>query len=117
MSKQNRTLAFLAYLLSVLGWLYVLLFQREDELAVYHAKQSLALTLVAIGSFVVWLLGSYLLSWVPLVGPLLAAATFSQVILVYLFLVVAWIMGMVYALQARMQPLPLVGNWAERIPI
>jgi uncharacterized membrane protein len=100
-----------------LGWLYVLLFQRKDELAAYHAKQSLVLTLVAIGSFVIWLLGGWIVSWVPLVGILIAAAAFSQVILVYLFLGVTWIMGMVYALQAKRQPLPLVGKWAERIPL
>ena len=116
MSKQ-RVLAFLAYLFSALGWLYVLLFQRENKLAVYHAKQSLVLTLVAIGSFIVWLLGSWTISWVPLAGPLIAAAMFSQVILICLYLIVAWIIGMVYALQTRMRPLPLVGKWAERLPI
>jgi uncharacterized membrane protein len=115
--SKERTWAFLAYLLSILGWLYVLLFQRKDKLAAYHAKQSLGLTLVAIGSLAIWLLGSWIISWVPLVGILIAAATFSQVILVYVFLGVAWIMGMVYALQAKMQPLPLVGKWAERIPL
>ena len=116
MSKQ-KMLAFLAYLLSILGWLYVLLFQRENKLAVYHAKQSLGLTLVAIGAFVIWLLGSWIISLIPLVGPLIAATTFSQVILAYIFLGVAWIIGMVTALQAKMQPLPLVGKWAERIPV
>ena len=116
MSK-GRTWAFLAYLLSILGWLYVSLFRREDELAVYHVKQSLGLTLAAIGSFALWLLGSYVISWVPLVGPLLAAASFSQVILIYIVLVVAWVTGMVYALQAKMRPLPIIGKWAERIPV
>jgi uncharacterized membrane protein len=116
-SNQNRTLAFLAYLLSILGWGYVLLFQRKDRLAVYHAKQSLVLTLVAVGSIVVWLLGSWVLAWVPLAGPLLAAALFSQVILAFAFLAAAWIIGMVYALKDKMQPLPVVGRWAERIPI
>ena len=115
MSKQ-RVLAFLAYLLGVLGGLYVLLFERKDRLAVYHAKQSLVLTLVAIGSLVIWLLGSWVVSWIPLAGPLIAAAVFSQVILIGVFVVVAWVMGMIYALQSRMQPLPLVGRWAERIP-
>jgi uncharacterized membrane protein len=114
--SKHKVLAFLAYLLSVLGWLYVLLFQREDKLAVYHAKQSLVLTLVAIGSLAIWLLGSWAISWVPLVGPLIAAVVFSQIILLYIFLGAAWIMGMVYALQAKIRPLPLVGKWAERIP-
>jgi uncharacterized membrane protein len=113
--SKRKTPAFLAYLLSILGWLYVLLFQREDKLAVYHAKQSLVLTLTAIGALVVWALGTWILCWIPLVGPLLAAATFALVILLYLFLGVAWIIGMVYALQTKMKPLPIVGGWAERM--
>lgn len=117
MSKQSRTLAFLAYLLSILGWLYVLLFQRKDRLALYHAKQSLVLTLVVVGSVVVWFLASWVLSWVPLAGPLLAAALFSQVILVGIFVIGLWILGMVSALQTRTRPLPIVGKWAERISI
>jgi uncharacterized membrane protein len=116
-SKQSRTLAFLAYLLSILGWLYVLLFQRKDKLALYHAKQSLLLTLVVVGSVAVWLLASWVLSWVPLVGPLLAAALFSQVILIGIFVIALWILGMVSALQTRTRPLPIVGKWAERISI
>ena len=116
MSKQ-RTLAFLAYLLSILGWLYVLLFQRKDRLAVYHAKQSLVLTLVAIGVLAIWGVMAWVISWIPLVGPLVAAAAFSLVLLTYLFLIVVWIMGMVHALQAEAKPLPLVGRWVERIPI
>jgi uncharacterized membrane protein len=115
-SKQSKTLAFLAYLLSILGWLYVLLFQRRDRLAVYHAKQSLGLTLAALAAPVVWALGAWILSWIPLAGPLVAGAAFSLVILTYAFLGGAWITGMVYALQAKTKPLPLVGRWMERIP-
>ena len=114
---KHRVLAFLAYLLSILGSLYVLLFQREDKLAVYHAKQSLGLVLTAIGSIVIWFIGTWVLTWVPLVGPLLAAAAFSQVILTVIFVVVVGVIGMVYALQAKTQPLPLVGKWAEQIPV
>ena len=114
MSK-NRVLAFLTYPLGVLGWLYVLLFQRKDKLALYHAKQSLVLTLVFTVSAVAWLVGTWIIAWVPLVGPLLAAAAFSQIILIGIFVVVAGIIGMVYALQDKMQPLPFVGQWGERI--
>jgi uncharacterized membrane protein len=115
-SEQRRTLAFVAYLLSILGWLYVLLFQRGDKLAVYHAKQSLGLTLVALAAPAAWALGAWILSWIPLAGPLVAAVAFSFVILTYVFLGVAWITGMVYALQAKAKPLPLIGRWMEQMP-
>jgi uncharacterized membrane protein len=115
-SKSKRILAVLAYLLSVLGWLYVFFFQRKEKLAVYHARQSMMLTIVAIGGPVVWAGAAWLLLWIPLVGPLLAAALFSLVILAYIALAGSWIVGMVYALQAKTKPVPIVGKWAERIP-
>ena len=114
MSKP-KVLAFLSYLLSILGCFYVLLFERKNKLAVYHAKQSLTIVIVAVGAVVVWLLGTWVLTWIPIVGPLLATALFSQIILLYVFLVVVWVIGIVYALQAKRQPLPLIGKWAEQL--
>jgi uncharacterized membrane protein len=116
-SKPNRTLAFLAYLLSILGSLYVLFFQRDDRLAAYHAKQSLVLMLTALGAVAAWFVGSWVLCWIPLAGPLLAAALFSQVILLAGFLAAIWVLGMVRALRGTMLPLPFVGKWAERIAL
>lgn len=115
MSKSNKNLAFLAYLLSIVGWLYVLLFHGEDEFAVYHAKQSMTLTIFAVVAPVIWAVGAWILAWVPLAGPLLAATLFALVIGIYIFLAVTWIVGMVYAWQAKMKPLPVIGGWAERI--
>jgi len=115
-SKPRTSPAFLAYLLPVLGWLYVFLFRREDEFAVYHAKQSMALTIAAIGAPVVWAVAAWVVAWIPLVGSVIAAALFALVILAYIALGVIWMVGMVYALQARMKPVPIVGTWAERIP-
>lgn len=117
MSKPKRHAAFLAYLLPVVGWLYVFLFHRKDELAVYHAKQSVVLTMTAVGAPAVWALVAWIVSWLPLAGPVISAALFALVILTYLFLAVDWVIGMVYALYARMQPVPVLGGWAERIPI
>jgi uncharacterized membrane protein len=116
-SKSKRHAAFLAYLLPIFGWLYVLLFHRKDELAVYHAKQSLVLTMTAVGAPAVWALVAWIVSWIPWAGPVISAALFTLVILTYLFLAVDWVIGMVYALYARMQPVPVLGGWAERIPI
>jgi len=116
-SKPGRNAAFLAYLLPIVGWLYVLLFRRKDEFAVYHAKQSMMLTMTAVGAPAVWALFAWIVSWLPLAGPIISVALFALVILAYIFLAATWVIGMVYALQAKMKPVPVVGGWAERIPI
>jgi uncharacterized membrane protein len=117
MSEPKRDLAFLAYLLPIVGWLYVFLFQRKDEFATYHARQSLGLTVMAIGAPVVWAVIAWIVAWFPLVGPVIAAVLFALVILIYILLAVVWVVGMVYALQAKKKPVPVLGGWAERIPI
>jgi uncharacterized membrane protein len=116
-SEPNKTLAFLAYLLTVPGWLYVLLFRRDDRFAVFHAKQSAVLTIVAIGTPLVWLVAGWILSWIPLVGFILAVVLFSLVIAAYAVLIADWIIGMVFALQLKRTPLPVVGGWAKTLPI
>ena len=115
MSKPKRYLAFLTYLLPILGWLYVLLFQRKDEFAVYHAKQSMVLTITAVGAPAAWVVVAWIVSWLSLAGPIIAVALFALVILTYVFLAVDWVIGMVYVLQAKMEPVPVVGGWAERV--
>ncbi len=116
-TQPKRTLAFLAYLLSIPGWLYVLRFRREDEFATYHARQSLGLTVVAIGAPAVWAIVGWVISWVPLVGPVVAAAAFALVVLTYIALFAAWIVGMVQAFRGRAKPVPVFGGWAERLPL
>jgi uncharacterized membrane protein len=116
-SEPNKTLAFLAYLLTVPGWLYVLLFRRDDKFAVFHAKQSAVLTVVAVGTPLAWLAVGWIISWIPLVGFILVVASFSLVIAAYAVLVVDWIIGMVFALQLKRSPLPVVGGWARTLPI
>jgi uncharacterized membrane protein len=115
-SKTRTFPAFLAYLLPVFGWLYVFLFRKEDEFAVYHAKQSMTLTIAAIGAPVVWAVAAWVFAWIPLLGPVIAASLSALVILAYIALGAIWIVGMVNALQAKMNPVPIVGRWAGRIP-
>lgn len=117
MNEPRRYLAVIAYLLSVVGWLYILLFHREDEFAVFHAKQSMVLTIVAVGSLVVWGVVAWVLSWIPIAGPFVAAVAFSLVIAAYSVLAVAWIGGMIRALRGEAKPVPIVGGWSRWLPI
>jgi uncharacterized membrane protein len=113
----KRPLAFIAYLVPIFGWLYVLLFDRRDEFAVYHAKQAVMLTITAVVVPVAWAVAAWILTWIPLVGSVLAVSLFALVMLAYLFLAAVWIAGMINALTAQAKPLPVVGRWAERISI
>ena len=115
MNTSSRISAFLAYLLLIIGWLYIFLFRRNDKLALYHTKQSIMLVMVAIGAPVSWAVLSWLIALIPLVGPPIATALFALVIASYALLLVNWVVGMVYALQSKLRPLPVVGKWAERL--
>lgn len=116
MSKSSRTMAFLAYLLSFVGALYVLIARQDDRFAVFHARQSLGIVLVAIVTPLLWGIVAWAGAWVPVAGPLIGLMLFALVIAISLMLVVSWLTGMVFALQGRMQPVPLVGSLVVRRP-
>lgn len=111
----SKYFAFFAYLLSIIGALYVLIFRRKDDFAVYHAKQSLGIVFLAISLFVAWMGFGWIISWIPYVGFIFAIAFFSLVIAGYLVLFVSWIIGIKYALDEKKQPVPIVGGYALRV--
>jgi uncharacterized membrane protein len=111
----SKYLAFFAYLFSAIGAAFVLLTRRNDRLAVYHAKQSLGLLIVAVGVLLSWIVVGWVLAWIPYVGFIFAMALFALVIAAYIALIVCWFMGMHYALDEKMQPVPLVGDLILKI--
>ncbi len=113
MNKPNRLLALLTYLIPVVVPLYVLFGRRRDPFALYHASRSLALVAGAIITPLVWAVIAWLLTWIPLVGVLLAAASFALVLAAYIAIIYGWISGIIAASQARLQPVPVFGNWGE----
>lgn len=115
MTTSQRFSAFVAYLLPVVGWLYVGLFQRKSRLAVFHTRQAICLVLFLIASFLGWAIVAYVLALIPY-AVVLSAALFTLVIVVVIVAVVIWIIGMVNALRGRIAYLPLIGRWALRLP-
>jgi uncharacterized membrane protein len=113
-SSMNRYSAFLAYLFSVVGAIVVLFLRRDDRFAVYHAKQSLGLIVLAVVLFVAWGIVGWVISWIPFIGFILAMAAFALVIAGYITLTISWIVGMRYALNGQMQPVPMVGGLIQR---
>lgn len=116
MKTSNKILAFLSYLLFIPGWLYVLIFRRKDEHAKFHARQSFIINLFAFLLLAIWFVSTWLLISIPIVGPMLAWFIFAIVIAILIYLVIAWVMGMLRSFNPDAKPLPLVGNWALKLP-
>ena len=112
----SRTLAIVAYLLSLPGALVVLLARRDDTFAVYHARQSLAIAIAAIVTPLAWVVVAWVCAWIPLVGALIGLSLFALVIAAYVGLAVSWVAGMAFALRGLARPVPLVGARATRRP-
>ena len=115
MSNPSRVAAVLAYI-PIIGWVYVLIAGRNNNLAIYHLRQSIGLVVFLIGSFVAWAVIGWLLAWIPYMD-VLSMALFTLVIAAYIYGVVALILGLINAWQSRTVPLPLFGRWANRLPI
>ncbi|MBI2589504.1 hypothetical protein HYW32_00510 [Candidatus Berkelbacteria bacterium] len=94
--EQNKLWAVIAYI----GILFLipLLAKKDSPYAQYHAKQGMVLFLVSV------VIG--FIAWIPLIGWLIA-----------LGVVALWITGVVNALSGKMTPLPIIGQYAEKLNI
>ena len=114
MSQSSRYLAFISYLLSLPGALFVLLARRDDPFAVYHARQSLRLAIIGVAAPLVWAVVAWILAWIPLVGGMLGVVLFALVIAAYVGVLISWIAGMMYSLKGQVRPIPLFGPRSTR---
>lgn len=109
MEKRNDALfAVLAYVVPILGPLYVLLARKVRPEAVPHPLQALVLHLSVPVLPLLWAVVAWTISWIPLGGPLVGASLFALVILAYIFAAVCWVIGVVHAIQGKPVLLPLV---------
>lgn len=94
--EDNKLWAVLGYI----GILFLipLLAKKDSPFAQYHAKQGMVLFLAGfVASFIIW---------VPLIGWALGIGLF-----------VLWVMGLMNALQGKMAPVPVIGQYAEKFNI
>lgn len=115
METSTRISAALAYI-PIIGWVYVLFFQQENELARFHLRQSIGVVLFWFAAFVAWAAVTWALSWIPF-GFLIGVVLFTMVITSIVVGVIAWIMGILYALRGRVAYLPIFGKAASRIAL
>lgn len=101
--EEGKIFAFLAYLLSIIGFLIVLLAKKDNKFAMYHAKQSLVL-------FIVYIIGWVILLFIPILGWMILPVW-------GIVMLVVSIIGMINALTGKEKELPIIGKYAEKIKI
>jgi uncharacterized membrane protein len=111
-----RISAFVAYLLPIFGWLYVILFQRKSAYAVFHTRQAIGLFIFLLIVFGAWIVVGYVLAWIPF-GFIVSMALFTMVITAFIYGIIAWVIGMVNALKGKVALLPIFGKIANNLPL
>lgn len=96
----RNTAAALAYVLGVITGLALLFLEKDDEYVRYHALQSIALS-------VVWLGGWIVLMVIPVIGWLLLP---FWGLLMFVF----WLVAMVKAWQGERFRLPVLGEYVMK---
>ncbi len=106
--EQGKLLALLSYVIGIVA--IVVLVQRKNAYALYHAKQSLTLCIAAIAACIGLSIIGFVLAMVKLgfVSMILSLGFLAAV----LGLV---ILGALNAWNGRQRPLPFLGQYSERL--
>lgn len=94
--EDGKTIAIIAYI-TVIGLVIALVMNQEkkNSFARFHIRQSLGIMLTGLVTSV--------LSWIPILGWILAP-------LIFIFLFILWIMGLMNAVSGREKTVPLLGD-------
>jgi uncharacterized membrane protein len=95
--EKNITMAIVAYFLFFVP---LLTESKNDPFVKFHVKQGLLLFILAIVNMVIGMVISFI--WF-FIGPIVSLGVF-----------VLWIMGVINAANGKMQPVPVVGQYAEQ---
>lgn len=112
---ESRKFALLAYILPVAGGLLGLALDSGNPLTRVHARQSIATVIALVLSFFLWAAVGYVLSLIPIAGPIVAIALFSLVIAMAAFLVANWIFSFIMALRGQERTIPFANRVALRL--
>lgn len=108
-SDMGHLVAILSYL-TLFGWLVALIIhltQTKTKLGSYHLRQSLGL---ALSSMVIALILVTGMVVIPIIGFIISAIL---LVILKIAVFIFWIMGLVYAIQAKQTPIPIIGEKAQ----
>jgi uncharacterized membrane protein len=101
-NSDSKLWAFLAYLLSIIGFVLVYVLKKNDKFAMYHARQSLVLFIAAV---IIGIVGSI----IPVLGWFIILPVGEVIVCVLA------IMGIINALTGQQKPLWLIGKYADKL--
>lgn len=103
--KKNTVMAMVAY---ILFFVPLLTKDKNDPFVKFHVKQSLVLLIASI----VVNVAESLLAQLPMLG---WVASGLIGLIVSVFFLVLWVMGVMNALNGKMEELPVIGKYADQL--
>ena len=104
--SDKKLFAFLGVFLTVIGFIIALAAKKNDKYVMYYGKQGLVLF---VAWMIAWIVGMVFV-FIPVLGWLVMTV-------LYLGILALWIIGLVYSLSGQMKPVPLIGHFADKIPV
>lgn len=107
-SDNGKTVAIVSYL-TIIGWIiaYVMYGNKKQQLSAYHIRQSLGIMITGVLFYVL----QFMLLFVPFIGWLISIIMIPLGLLLF----VAWIMGLIAAINGEEKPVPYIGNKIQDI--
>lgn len=99
----SKLFAFLAVLLSIIGFIIAYAAKKDNNYVMFYAKQSLVLF---FGWILLWI-ATMILYFIPVIGMIIHWVG-------YIGLAILWIIGLVYSLSGEMKDIPLIGDIAKK---
>jgi uncharacterized membrane protein len=115
MTDRERILAFVSYI-PIIGWIYVWYAHRTETFVLFHLRQSVGLFGFIAAVFTGWAVIGWLLAWLPYMA-VFSVALFALVMAAVFFGIIAWLVGVGNAFNGRIAYLPIVGEWAGKLPL
>ncbi len=105
LSDDSRLFAFLAVLLSVVGFIIALVAKKDDKYVIFYAKQSLILFLTGIAVKVLTVLLA-----ITIIGII-------AIPIVWVLYAVIWVVVLVNSISGKEKEAPIVGKYARSIKL
>jgi uncharacterized membrane protein len=104
--EAGKGCAILAYLIVGIIWYFVDDKMKKNEYARFHVRQALVLLVIGV---ILGILNSILV-WIPVIGWII-------MVVLEILLFIAWLMGIISAINGKKKQMPFLGQYAKKFNI